>query len=89
MPTYDCKVIGDGKSPQTAFRPAIAELHANKGGPVLSYSCDIAVDSKGVPVASTVKATVTGDQQAIDSAIANVSATTGGKVVPADIIFQP
>lgn len=39
MKVYDCKIIGDGKSIDTAFRPAIRDLVDANGKPLVTYSC--------------------------------------------------
>lgn len=42
MATYDCKVIGDGKTTQTAFRPAIADAKDANGKRIaVTYRCNI------------------------------------------------
>lgn len=47
---YVCKVIGDGLEPETAFRPAIADIVDPKTGqPAFSYSVVIGNDAAGRP----------------------------------------
>ena len=77
MATYDCKIIGDGKSVETAYRPAIYELA--KAGVALSYKVIETKDGR-----ATVE--VVADKPTLDAAVAEVSQRTGGKVAPTDIV---
>lgn len=54
---YQCKIIGDGKSTETAFRPAIEDVLVpvlgTKGFPTWRIVGEIPVDKNGVPTVTT------------------------------------
>lgn len=50
MPRYYlCDVIGDGQTPETAYRPALQDVVGARGR-AFEFTCEIALDERGQPV---------------------------------------
>jgi hypothetical protein len=67
---YKCAIIGDGLTPETAFRPAIADvidpvLSSVKAFPAWSVVGDVPTDQKGVPTSLTCIVEVQDDTNAL------------------------
>lgn len=65
---YQCKIIGDGKSPETAFRPAIEDVLVpvlgTKAFPTWRIVGEIPVDKNGFPTITQVVIEVADDTRA-------------------------
>ena len=63
--TYTCQIIGDGKSPDTAFRPAINDVKDSNGDPAFKHECAIPVDPRtGFPIVASIDVTVEDNRNA-------------------------
>lgn len=65
---YTCAIIGDGKSPDTAFRPAINDIKTAAGQPAfpqwhLSSECPVDPVT-GAPTVATINVTVADNSNA-------------------------
>lgn len=69
MQTIKSPIIGDGKSTETAFRPAIADEVDDQGKP-FDWSASILTDAKGLPLTASVQVKVLSDAAIPESAIA-------------------
>lgn len=76
---YQCLIVGDGKTPETAFRPAIADVKDANGKCAYSYSVSIPTDKNGVPIGLTCTVIAEGDP-------ALVAASADIVMVAADVI---
>lgn len=53
MTIYDCKIIGDGKTLATAFRPSIADAKDANGKRIaVTYRCNMEVGADGKPTSA-------------------------------------